>query len=57
MKDDTIGNFLRQAEAALNTIAIQHGFTLRLVDAVNGTWYFYPEIVENDNASHTEQHD
>ena len=33
-----------QAEPELREVAKKHGFSLRLIDDIKGTLYFYPEV-------------
>ena len=47
MPDHALGDFFKKAEKDLNEVAKKHGFTVRLVDATNGTWYFFPEVEED----------
>ena len=42
--DETLGEHFKKAEKELNEISKKYNFTLRLVDAISGTWYFFPEV-------------
>lgn len=42
--DTELGELFAKAEAELNDVANKYGFTVRLVESINGTWYFFPEV-------------
>lgn len=45
--DKILGDHFKKAEKELNEIAKKYNFTLRLVDSIQGTWYFFPEVEED----------
>lgn len=46
--DPEHGKVFSAAERELQQVAEKYGFELRLVDDGKGTWFFYPEIEEQD---------
>ena len=53
--DEDLGKAFKKAEKELKQVAEKYGFSLRLIDDSKGTWYFYPEVTEEQEEKTKQQ--
>ena len=55
MRKGLLYSNFKKAEKELKQVAEKYGFSLRLIDDSKGTWYFYPEVTEEQEEKTKQQ--